>query len=328
MTDGTQSVYFTDLLVNDVDESQFAAPTSDPISNGAPTAAKISQGRTKNFTTQEDILLVSAWLNVGMDPIQGVDQSQGTYWARIHEYFHANKEFESTRSESSLLNRWSAIQHDVNIFCGCMSRIEARNQSGSRVDDKVNTLFLWYDYLSQFLVLMFILVSNVQIANACELFKEEDKKHRKFNLMHCWNILKDKPKWMDNRKKVGCAKKPSNKKQKTVANSSPASVEPADLDVYCSDAQPSVRPDGKKAAKQKLRQGRTIEAVDYLMEKKKEADVVRELKKEEMCKKAFALQEEQNKLEREKFEFQKKEAEKAEKVEEERILGLDLSTMN
>lgn len=133
---------------------------------------------------------------------------------------------------------------------------------------------------------------------------------------------------MDNRKKVGCAKKPSNKKQKTVANSSPASVEPADLDVYCSDAQPSVRPDGKKAAKQKLRQGRTIEAVDYLMEKKKEADVVRELKKEEMCKKAFALQEEQNKLEREKFEFQKKEAEKAEKVEEERILGLDLSTMN
>jgi hypothetical protein len=40
---------------------------------------------------------------------------------------------------------------------------------------------------------MFILVSNVQIANACELFKEEDKKHRKFNLMHCWNILKDKP---------------------------------------------------------------------------------------------------------------------------------------
>lgn len=175
---------------------------------------------------------------------------------------------------------------------------------------------------------MFILVSNVQIANACELFKEEDKKHRKFNLMHCWNILKDKPKWMDNRKKVGCAKKPSNKKQKTVANSSPTSVEPADLDVYCSDAQPSVRPDGKKAAKQKLRQGRTIEAVDYLMEKKKEADVVRELKKEEMCKKAFALQEEQNKLEREKFEFQKKEAEKAEKVEEERILGLDLSTMN
>uniref|UniRef100_A0A0E0F1R6 Uncharacterized protein n=1 Tax=Oryza meridionalis TaxID=40149 RepID=A0A0E0F1R6_9ORYZ len=67
--------------------------------------------------------------------------------------------------------------------------------------------------------------------------------------------------------------------------------------------------------------------VDYLMEKKKEADVVRELKKEEMCKKAFALQEERskrafalqeerNKLEREKFEFQKKEAEKAEKVEE------------
>jgi hypothetical protein len=82
-------------------------------------------------------LLVSAWLNVGMDPIQGVDQSHGTLWTRIHEYFNDNKTFESNRSEGSLMNRWSVIQHDVNVFCGCLSRIEARNHSGWSVDDKV-----------------------------------------------------------------------------------------------------------------------------------------------------------------------------------------------
>jgi hypothetical protein len=63
-----------------------------------------------------------------------------------------------------------------------------------------------------------------------------------------------------------------------------------------------------------------MEAVDYLMAKKKEADLEKDLKKEERCNKAFALQEERIKLEREKFEFQRE-------LEEDRIIDLDLSTM-
>ena len=96
-----------------------------------------------------------------MDAISGVDQSQGTYWRRIYEYFHGNKTFESTRTEVSLMNRWSGTQHDVNIFCGCLSRIEDRNQrhqSGSKVDDKVYRIFECYDHLSQFFTFMLILV--------------------------------------------------------------------------------------------------------------------------------------------------------------------------
>ncbi|KAL6656724.1 hypothetical protein ACP70R_004504 [Stipagrostis hirtigluma subsp. patula] len=191
--------YLTDLLGSEVQESQDLSPTTGtPIDQGdlSPTtgtpidqghaAAKGSQGRTKNSRDEEDGLLVSAWLNVIMDPIQGVDQSQTSYWARIHEYFHANKSFESDRTQGSLMNRWSGIQHDVNVFCGCVTRIEDRNQSGCSVDDK--------------------------IAHACALFKEEDKKNRKFNLMHCWRILKDKPKWMERRREIGTAKAASNKK--------------------------------------------------------------------------------------------------------------------
>ena len=105
------------------------------------------------------------------------------------------------------MNRWSGIQHDVNLFCGCVTRIQDRNRSGSRVDDKVYTLFQLYDHLSQFIYLMFILFSNLQIAEACALFKSEDRKNRKFTLMHCWNILKDKPKWMERQKEITCAKK-------------------------------------------------------------------------------------------------------------------------
>ena len=143
------TMYFTNLLVNDPEDSQDAAPTNDTTIHQALAPSKSSQGRTKNFSSDEDILLVSAWLNVGMDGISGVDQSQGTYWRRIHEYFHANKSFESTRTEVSLINRWSTI-HDVNLFCGCLTRIEDRNQSGSRVDDNIYTLSQSYYHLSQF----------------------------------------------------------------------------------------------------------------------------------------------------------------------------------
>jgi hypothetical protein len=40
----------------------------------------IHKSRGKHFRDEEDILLVSKWLNVGMDPIQGVDQRHGTLW--------------------------------------------------------------------------------------------------------------------------------------------------------------------------------------------------------------------------------------------------------
>ncbi|RLN30494.1 glutathione S-transferase T3-like [Panicum miliaceum] len=293
--------YFTDL-VNGVEESQDFSPTTDtPIDHGL-AAAKGSQGTTKNFSDEEDRLVVSAWLNVSMDAIQGVDQSQISYWARIHEYFHANKSFESDRSQGSLMNRWSTIQHDVNIFFGCVTRIEDRNQSGSLVDDKA-----------------------------------EDKKNRKFALMHCSRILKDKPKWMERRKQIGGQKTGSNKKQKTKANSSPSSaapvLAPGTAGVDATPAKdPSKRPDGNKMEKKKLRQRSTIEALNYLVAKMKEADAEKDLKKEERCNKAFALQEKKIKLEREKFEFERElEREKIQfqkELEEERILSLDLSNMS
>jgi hypothetical protein len=132
------SGYYTNLLATDVEESQDLSPaTVTPIDHG-PAASKGSQGRTKNFKEEEDVLLVSAWLNVGMDPIHGVDQPQGSFWARIHEYFHDNKSFESDRTQGSLMNRWSTIQHDVNVFFHCVTRIQDRNQSGCSVDDKVH----------------------------------------------------------------------------------------------------------------------------------------------------------------------------------------------
>lgn len=106
-------------------------------SEEVPAAVKSNKKRSKNFTVPEDEMLVSAWLNVSLDPIRGVNQSKDTYWKRIHDFFHLHKDFESNRTQSSLMSRWSSIQHECNIFAHCVSRVEARNQSGASVDDKV-----------------------------------------------------------------------------------------------------------------------------------------------------------------------------------------------
>jgi hypothetical protein len=50
--------------------------------------------------------------------------------------------FDSNRSQVSV-----GIQHDVNVFAGYVVKIEARNQSGYSIDDKVcqmHILISWF----------------------------------------------------------------------------------------------------------------------------------------------------------------------------------------
>jgi hypothetical protein len=47
----------------------------------------------------------------------------------------------------SAMNCWYDIQHDVNVFAGCVAKIEARNQSGCSIDDKIcqiHVLISWF----------------------------------------------------------------------------------------------------------------------------------------------------------------------------------------
>ncbi|KAF8730903.1 hypothetical protein HU200_016775 [Digitaria exilis] len=116
-----------------------------------------------------------------------------------------------------------------------------------------------------------------------------------------------------------------NKKTKANSSLSSAALVPSpgtggDDAAAAAAEDPSKRPDGKKAEKKKLRQRLTIEALDYLVEKMKQTDDVKEIKKEQRCDRLIDLQEEKIKLEREKFEFQRD-------MEDERILSLDLSNM-
>ena len=40
---------------------------------------KPSKKRTRNFIPQKDNMLVKAWLEISLDPVQGTDQTRSTY---------------------------------------------------------------------------------------------------------------------------------------------------------------------------------------------------------------------------------------------------------
>ncbi|XP_018837776.2 uncharacterized protein LOC109003892 [Juglans regia] len=82
--------------------------------------------RGGNFTVEEDNQLVSAWLNVSLDVIQGNDQRATQLWNRIYEYFHKYKKPCSLeRFVVSLMSRWSTIQKSTNKFCRFLFQIES-----------------------------------------------------------------------------------------------------------------------------------------------------------------------------------------------------------
>ena len=103
--------------------------------------------------------------------------------------------------------------------------------------------------------------------------------------MHCWNLLRTQPKQIDRQ-----TQKLPHKKQKTTDTSTPATSTPICLDeseAATPEYSITKRPIGKKREKEKLRNCGDLmymEELDNLWAKKKEADVEKELKKDDRYK--------------------------------------------
>jgi hypothetical protein len=119
-------------------ELPIAAPRH---SRGKGCARGVST-RTGNFKSIEDEVLCSAYLNVSKDPIVGVNQPQGGYWARIMQFYMENRKIATDRTQSSLQLKWGDIMKYMSRFCGFYAEIERQHQSGKNEDDKVRNLFI------------------------------------------------------------------------------------------------------------------------------------------------------------------------------------------
>jgi hypothetical protein len=66
------------------DDSNFSLDDLDspPMQQPSPMvrSSRPNHKRSKIFTEHEDALLVSAWLNISLDPVHGTNQTKGTFW--------------------------------------------------------------------------------------------------------------------------------------------------------------------------------------------------------------------------------------------------------
>ncbi|WVZ79964.1 hypothetical protein U9M48_027486 [Paspalum notatum var. saurae] len=182
-----------------------------------------------------------------------------TPWCMARRHVvHSGREFmissTSTRT-SSISHRWAYIQENVNKFCGCLSRIEDRRQSGVTFQDK-----------------------------------SEDSDNKSFQFMHCWNELRNQPKWHEKRRQIDAIKQAPNKKSKVKKNSSPGTATTTIPD--------SSRIDILENALRKMQETNCIATRDWgeaykearIFGEKKEFDAEKEKKKEERFNQSYELE--------------------------------------
>uniref|UniRef100_A0A5B6Z1S7 Putative la protein 1 n=1 Tax=Davidia involucrata TaxID=16924 RepID=A0A5B6Z1S7_DAVIN len=278
--------YFNQPTDLSVESSQIPAQMGSTMKKGL---------RSHNFTTEEDNLIVSAWLNSSLDVVLPNEQNSKTSWQRIYEYFHRNKNFTSHRSSISLKARWATIKLAVNKFIGCYAQIEARHQSSVSEQDKILQAMLMYREMHQ----------------------------ASFQFEHCWNELRYQPKWLAFVQK---------KKTKKLSSASPCASSPCtpdSINLGETDAQGDAfvdleRPLGIKAENERFKRHRNIEQVDD----NSIAVLIKEMKveKKQMNEKMELLErryvQEQKRLSIMQMQFQMEQ-----QKEEERIMSVDTTDM-
>lgn len=146
-----------------------------------------------------------------------------------------------------------------------------------------------------------------QILHAKEMFNQVTK--RQFQLDHCWNQLKNHPRW-----NIATSSEHPNKSSKRHVGASPRSSSPVTPDFIINLADDNMstdhelerRPIGRKAAKEieKKKKGKERDTTASLFQKSLSDYAEAEQLKKERFEKLFMLQEEYLKLENRKANLQ------------------------
>ncbi|CAN6167689.1 unnamed protein product [Urochloa humidicola] len=176
---------------------------------------KVSR-RGAGFTKDEDEVICSAFLNVGKDPITGVNQTLGGYYKWLHDYYNTFKPEGSNRSQLAIQSRLGTIQRCVSRFCSFKSAVDRRNESGKSEQDKID--------------------DAVKIYEAAE----------PFHFMHCWKVLRNEAKWNDKLLELNNSCAGTRTEGSSQANSGHAAL----LEGGNENSMPA-RPEGRDSAKRK-----------------------------------------------------------------------------
>ncbi|XP_024005001.1 glutathione S-transferase T3-like [Eutrema salsugineum] len=180
------------------------------------------RGDRRTWAPNEDVLLISAWLNTSKDHVVANEQKSGAFWKKIAAYYVANlKPSESApRKAGQCKQRCHKINDVVCKFCRALETATREETSGMNENNVIKL-----DY---------------------EIYFSDQKK--RFNLEHAWKELRNDQKWSE----LSTTKTDANSKKRTeeVSLSQSSIVEEIRSD---EQGQGSNRPPGVKAAKAKCK---------------------------------------------------------------------------
>ncbi|XP_038714550.1 uncharacterized protein LOC120008104 isoform X2 [Tripterygium wilfordii] len=127
--------------------------------------------KTSNiFTPDEDIALISSWLNTRMNPSVRADQKGQTFWSKVANNFYENVTgLSRERTVRSLVRRCVHIQHAMNEFMVFVAMVENSRPSGYNEQDKIQKAKARY----------------LEVVGST------------FKFEHCWNIWSLQSKWLE-----------------------------------------------------------------------------------------------------------------------------------
>ncbi|KAI3893138.1 hypothetical protein MKW98_028640, partial [Papaver atlanticum] len=91
--------------------------------------------RAPDYILEEDLALVTAYINFGGDGVVGVQQRKGKLWGKIIPYFNEKTKNPYNRNQHSLENRLLVIKKETRNFVSLIGRVYRKKGSGWSPED-------------------------------------------------------------------------------------------------------------------------------------------------------------------------------------------------
>lgn len=263
--------------------------------------------RGKSFTQEQDEAICRAYLCITKDPLIGNSQPRSQFWIRVQQEYKGKID-DNQRSEASIKARWQIIQKCCNKFRGCLRSVQAQRHSGMTYQNE------------------FEMAKQTYYDDTGKYFSGMDG---------CWAILAESIKWQDIKpKRTTKAIDLSESEDKITSpvhdedTQVPSNFESIDVaeTTPCSGSvsSPRKRPSGTKLAKHNKIKNKVqeLESVRHinLLETLNKSMAENQGRRIELEERRIASLERQTTCE-------EKKTERKDIKMEERIMGMDLSTI-
>ena len=141
----------------------------DSAEPGVNSPGLVKPAERRKWSTKEDLVLISAWLNTSKDPIVSNEQKIGSFWKRIEGYFNSSPQLigSAPREWGQCKQRWGRVNEQVCKFVGCHEAALKEQASGHSENDVMKS--------------------------AHDIFFNDY--NAKFTMEHCWRELRFDQKW-------------------------------------------------------------------------------------------------------------------------------------